>query len=60
MRVVVLDDKNGNLSIYKTLTKLVKENSNIGICLGALYNALSKGDGKYENKKVRIYYKYMQ
>ena len=60
MRVVVLEKKDSNeLTISKSVAGLLRKND-IGICLNALYNALSKGKGVYENKKVRIYYKHMQ
>lgn len=37
--------------IYKAYTR-----EQLGICLNALWNALSK-NGKYNNKKVTVYYK---
>lgn len=58
-RVVILHDKTTNQDeSFLTVSRLVRQapKEMIGICRGALYNALSK-KGWYENKKVRIYYK---
>lgn len=61
-RVVVLELKNQtSIAIYKSCTELVICNRDkIGICLGALWNALNKGNGFYENKKCKIYYRDIQ
>lgn len=61
-RVVVLELKDGtqDISVYSSSVKLVLANQQkIGIGLGALWNALSKTNGNFENKKCRIYYKYI-
>lgn len=59
-RVVVLEMKAPKKStrLYKSCPELVSHNKDdIGIGLGALWNALYKGHGFYENKKCKIYYK---
>lgn len=61
-RVVLLEWKDGRQSqTYRSVSALVRrEGSGIGIGLGALWNALSKGGGVYENRVCRIQYKQMQ
>lgn len=51
-RVIILNWKDGRapISIYKNAVELVKRNPTVGVCIGALWNALSKGNGRYENK----------
>lgn len=59
-RVAILTwkDEEGRVEVYKTLADLVRKNrEEVGICIGALWNAMSKGGGIYENKKCKIEYK---
>lgn len=50
-----------NPRIYKSVVELVrKEGQCIGIGLQSLWNALSRGDGKYENRHCRIQYRQLQ
>lgn len=62
-RVVILTWKESEkpVEVYKRVTDLVRRNyQEIGICIGALWNAMSKNGGVYENKKCRIEYKPLQ
>ncbi|MBQ5478156.1 MAG: hypothetical protein IIT64_10205 [Bacteroidaceae bacterium] len=58
-RVVLLEWKETNVAqVFKSVSDLVRhEGMAIGIGKGALWNALSKNGGKYENKVCRIQYK---
>lgn len=59
-RVVVLSYKaTKKIFIYNTCAELAVANdkSKIGISLGALWNALSKNNGVYENNICKIYYR---
>jgi hypothetical protein len=56
-RVVRLKDKaTGEIRTYPSLVAMRKENGDIGICANALYNALNKGQGLWENKKYMVYW----
>ena len=58
-RVIRLKDKKtGIVFSYSTVAELVKRNGEerLGIGLNALYNAMSKNDGKWENKEYEVYY----
>lgn len=58
-RVVVLEFKNRKSSyVYNTCPELVVEQGKrIGVTLNALWNALAKNDGIYENERCKIYYR---
>ena len=58
-RVAVIQYKaSGEEFAYPTMASLARFNSDkMGITIGALWNALSKGGGKYENAICRIFYK---
>jgi hypothetical protein len=58
-RVVVLEFKNRNSSyVYNTCPELVVEQGKrIGVTLNALWNALAKNNGAYENERCKIYYR---
>lgn len=59
-RVVVLEWKDNRVparQVYKSVSELVRKNGySINIGLQALWNALSKGGGVYENKLCSIKY----
>lgn len=64
-RVVVLQYKGkGKKAIftYNTCAELAVENNKdkIGVSLNALWNALSKNDGVFENEKCKIYYRQVE
>lgn len=58
-RVVVLELKNRKSSyVYNTCPELVVEQGKrIGVTLNALWNALAKNNGAYENERCKIYYR---
>ena len=58
-RVVVLEFKNKKTEyVYNTCSELVvAQGKRIGVTLNALWNALAKNDGIYENKRCKIYYR---
>ena len=62
-KVVVLEFKDeqmagSNPRIYKSVAELVRsEGRAIGIGLNSLWNAMSKGGGKYENRLCTIKYR---
>ncbi len=59
-RIVILHNKaTGEETPFPSVARLVHEagNESISISTGALYNALSKNRGWYENKNVRVFYK---
>lgn len=58
-RVVVLEFKNIKSSyVYNTCPELVVEQGKrIGVTLNALWNALAKNNGAYENERCKIYYR---
>lgn len=58
-RVVVLEIKNRKSSyVYNTCPELVVEQGKrIGVTLNALWNALAKNNGAYENERCKIYYR---
>ncbi len=59
-RIVILHNKaTGEETPFPNVATLVRKtgDESIGIGIGALYNALSKNGGWYENQRVRIYYK---
>lgn len=58
-RVVVLEFKNRKSSyVYNTCPELVVEQGKrIGVALNALWNALAKNNGAYENERCKIYYR---
>lgn len=58
-RIVILKFKDSNACYaYSSVTELAKRNSYeaLGIGVPALWNALSKRKGRFENKKCLIYY----
>lgn len=58
-RVVVLEFKNKKTNyVYNTCPELVvAHEKKIGVTLNALWNALAKNDGIYENERCKIYYR---
>ena len=58
-RVVVLEFKNKKTNyVYNTCPELVvAQGEKICETLNALWNALAKNDGIYENKRCKIYYR---
>ena len=59
-RVVIFSWKDDRepMQVFRSAADLVRQHGKeIGICLEALWNALSKGKGVYENKKCRVEYK---
>lgn len=58
-RVVVLELKNKKKNyVYNTCPELVvAHGKKIGVTLNALWNALAKNDGIYENERCKIYYR---
>ena len=57
-RVVRLKNKTtGEIDTYPTLADLVRRNGEdmLGISLNALYNAVSAGKGRWENKNYEVY-----
>lgn len=58
-RVVVLGFKNKKTNyVYNTCPELVvAHGKKIGVTLNALWNALAKNDGVYENERCKIYYR---
>lgn len=58
-RVVVLEFKNKKKNyVYNTCPELVvAHGKKIGVTLNALWNALAKNDGIYENERCKIYYR---
>lgn len=57
-RVVVLEFKKKTNYVYNTCPELVAAHGEkIGVTLNALWNALAKNDGIYENKRCKIYYR---
>lgn len=58
-RVVVLELKNKKTNyVYNTCPELVvAHGKKIGVTLNALWNALAKNDGIYENERCKIYYR---
>lgn len=59
-RVVVLEYKKTQKTlVYKTCVELAVKNpkSEIGVCLGSLWNALSKNKGVFENDLCKVYYR---
>lgn len=58
-RVVVLEFKNKKTNyVYNTCPELVvAHGKRIGVTLNALWNALAKNNGAYENERCKIYYR---
>lgn len=59
-KIVVLEIKeSGETFTYPNCRELLKEHgkAEIGIGLGALWNGLSKGGGRYENKRCIVTYR---
>lgn len=59
-RVIVLQIKDTKEEkTYSTCPELVVDNDKkkIGVGLGALWNALAKNNGFYENKKCKVFYR---
>lgn len=58
-RVVVLEFKNKKTNyVYNTCPELVvAQGKRIGVTLNALWNALAKNNGAYENERCKIYYR---
>lgn len=58
-RVVVLEFKNKKTNyVYNTCPELVvAHGKKIGVTLNALWNALAKNNGAYENERCKIYYR---
>ena len=58
-RVVVLELKNKKTNyVYNTCPELVvAQGKRIGVTLNALWNALAKNNGAYENERCKIYYR---
>lgn len=59
-RVVILELKTNPVKtgVYRSCMDLVLNNKEaVGICVGALWNALCKGGGYYENKRCKVYYR---
>lgn len=58
-RVVVLEFKNKKTNyVYNTCPELVvAQGKRIGVTLNALWNALAKNNGVYENERCKIYYR---
>lgn len=57
-RVVVLEFKKKTNYVYNTCPELVvAQGKRIGVTLNALWNALAKNDGIYENERCKIYYR---
>lgn len=58
-RVVVLEFKNKKTNyVYNTCPELVvAQGKRIGVTLNALWNALAKNNGTYENERCKIYYR---
>lgn len=59
-RVIVLQIKDTKEEkTYSTCPELVVANDKerIGVGLGALWNALAKNNGFYENKKCKVFYR---
>lgn len=62
-RVVILELKTipPQIEVFRTCTDMIaKHKDSLGVCIGALWNALCKGGGYYENKKCKVYYKYIE
>lgn len=59
--VVILDKTTKTEAVYGTVKSLVEtvSSAKLGICLGALYNALSISNNEWENKRYKVYYKYV-
>ena len=58
-RVVVLEFKNKKTNyVYNTCPELVvAQGKRLGVTLNALWNALAKNNGAYENERCKIYYR---
>lgn len=59
-RIVVLEfKKEKETRVYSTCAELAVSNdkNKIGVSLGALWNALAKNNGVYENDLCKIYYR---
>lgn len=58
-RVVMLEFKNKKTNyVYNTCPELVvAQGKRIGVTLNALWNALAKNNGAYENERCKIYYR---
>ncbi len=59
-KVVLLTLKStGEQQVYKTITDMYKDDAQerLAISMQAMYNALSKGNGIYENKIIKVEYK---
>ena len=59
-RIVVLEfKKEKETQVYSTCAELAVSNdkSKIGVSLGALWNALAKNNGVYENDLCKIHYR---
>lgn len=59
-RIVMLEDKaTGQKTPFPFITTLIRKVGDevLGINLNSLYNALSTGKGKWENKKYKVWYK---
>lgn len=58
-RVVRLKNKeNDEINTYATIVDLVRRNGEkeLGICINALYNAVSANNGRWENSRYEVYY----
>lgn len=60
-RVVLLEIKDtGESCVFKSVVELMRAKRYVvGITLGALWNALAKKHGVYENKRCRVSYQYL-
>ncbi len=58
-QIVVLERKGYETEYFGTCVELVVKHGKdeIGVGLGALWNALCKNGGMYQNKQCKIYYK---
>ena len=57
--VILLNKETGKETPYPSVSSLVLRNydNELGIGLGALYNALHTNKGYWENKRYKVYYK---
>jgi hypothetical protein len=62
-KIVILHNKQtGEETPFPTVARLIRETDKelLGIGKGALWNALSRNGGIYENMKVRVFYKHIE
>lgn len=57
--VVVKRKKTKKEEVFLTCPEIYLKHSReeLGICLNALWNALSKNNGRYENNRYMVYYR---